>query len=213
MRPVKAILPAAAAALILSGCAGRGQLDETGGVTAVRSACPVVGVPAGTGDVTLFNGADRSVAAIDVAALMTEVRGSCNEAGDDIVTTVGFRVDARRTDAGAARDVQLPYYIAIVRGGSAVVAKRVGQVGVHFDAGQQRASTTGQATATVARSAATIPDEVRRRITQRRKAGDEEAAVDPLAQPEVRAAVLRASFEALVGFQLTDEQLRYNAQR
>jgi len=213
MRPVKAILPAAAAALILSGCAGRGQLDETGGVTAVRSACPVVGVPAGTGDVTLFNGSDRSVAAIDLAALMTEVRGSCNEAGDDIVTTVGFRVDARRTDAGAARDVQLPYYIAIVRGGSQVTAKRVGQVRIHFDAGQQRASATGQATATIARAAATIPADIRKRITQRRKAGDEEAAVDPLSQPEVRSAVLRASFEALVGFQLTDEQLRYNAQR
>jgi len=210
---VKALLPAAAAALILSGCAGRGELDATGGITAVRSACPVVGVAAGTGDVTLFSGADRSVAALDLAAVMTEVRGTCNETGDQIATAVTFRVDARRTDAGAARDVTLPYYIALVRGGSAVVAKRVGQATVHFDAGQLRASATGEASATVSRAAATIPDAIRQRITQRRKAGDEEAAVDPLTQPEVRQAVLRASFEALVGFQLTDEQLRYNAQR
>jgi hypothetical protein len=201
------------AAFLLTGCASKGELDPTGGITAVRSACPVVGVPAGTGDITLFNGADRSVTAIDVTAVMTEVRGTCNETGDDIVTTVNFRVDARRSDAGAARDVTLPYYIAVVRGGSAVTAKRIGAVQVHFDAGQLRGSTTGQASATVTRAAATIPEAIRQRITARRKAGEEEAAVDPLSQPEVRAAVLRASFEALVGFQLTDEQLRYNSQR
>jgi hypothetical protein len=199
--------------IILSGCARRGEIDPTGGITAVRSACPVVGVPAGTGDVTLFGGADRSSAAIDLVANMTEVRGTCAEAGDQIVSTVTFRVDARRTQGGAARDVQLPFFITVVRGGSSVVAKRVGQVAIHFDAGQLRGSVNGQASATVTRAAATIPDAIRERITRRRKAGEEEAAVDPLTEPEVRAAVQRATFEALVGFQLTDEQLRYNAQR
>jgi hypothetical protein len=65
----------------------------------------------------------------------------------------------------------------------------------------------------VARSAATLPDDVREKLTRKRKAGDQDAAVDPLSTPEVRQAVLRASFEALVGFQLTDEQLKYNATR
>ena len=60
---------------------------------------------------------------------------------------------------------------------------------------------------------ATVPQEIRDKLTRRRKAGDEDAALDPLAQPEVRSAVLSATFEALVGFQLTDEQLRYNATR
>ena len=54
---------------------------------------------------------------------------------------------------------------------------------------------------------------MREQLTRKRKAGDEDAATDPLARPEVRSAVLRATFEALVGFQLTDEQLKYNAQR
>jgi hypothetical protein len=54
---------------------------------------------------------------------------------------------------------------------------------------------------------------VREELTKKRKAGDEDAAVDPLTKPEVRSAVLRATFEALVGFQLTDDQLKYNAQR
>ena len=64
-----------------------------------------------------------------------------------------------------------------------------------------------------ARSAATLPQEVRERLTRRRKAGDEDAAVDPLADPKVRSSVAAASFEALVGFQLTQDQLRYNATR
>jgi len=40
-----------------------------------------------------------------------------------------------------------------------------------------------------------------------------DAALDPLADPDIRAAVQKASFELLVGFQLTDEQLKYNATR
>lgn len=199
--------------LTLAGCAGRGELDPSGGITAVRSACPVVGVPAGTGDVTLFAGNGQDAGAVDVVAALTEVRGTCTEAGEQITTAVTFRIDARRTDATAARDVTLPYFISVVRGGSNVVAKRVGRAAVHFDAGQLRASVPGQAQTSVARSAATLPAEIRDRITRRRKAGDEDAATDPLAQPEIRQAVARASFEALVGFQLTDAQLRYNAQR
>ena len=203
-----------ALALVLGGCARTGEIDATGGITAVRSACPVVGVAAGTGDITLFKtpGATDE-GSIDVVANLTNVRGNCADAGTDIVTTVSFNVEARRTDTAAARDLVLPYYIAIVRGGTNVVAKRVGRVNVHFDAGQARGQVAGEASTTIARAAATLPDEVREKLTRRRKAGDEDAAVDPLTQPDVRQAVASASFEALVGFQLTDAQLRYNATR
>ena len=78
---------------------------------------------------------------------------------------------------------------------------------------QARAQADGQGTATITRAAATLPPEVRERLTRKRKAGDEDAAVDPLSTPEVRQAVQRATFEALVGFQLTDAQLKYNATR
>jgi len=203
-----------ALALVLGGCARTGEIDASGGITAVRSACPVVGVAAGTGDITLFKtpGATDE-GSIDLVANMTNVRGSCADSGADIVTTVSFNVEARRTDTSAARDVVLPYYIAIVRGGTNVVAKRVSRVNVHFDAGQARGQVAGEASATIARSAATLSDEVREKLTRRRKAGDEDAAVDPLTQPDVRQAVASATFEALVGFQLTDAQLRYNATR
>jgi hypothetical protein len=54
---------------------------------------------------------------------------------------------------------------------------------------------------------------VRKQIIRKRKAGDEDAAIDPMSEPGVRAAVARASFELLIGFQLTPEQLQYNATR
>jgi hypothetical protein len=212
---VKATIPALAAlSLVLGGCAGKGEIDATGGITAVRSACPTVAVPANTGDLTLFDPATSTDAsAIDVTASMTNVRSTCNDAGDQIVTSVTFDVHGLRTRTDAARDVQLPYFITLVRGGSAVVAKRIATVNLHFDAGQARATASGTAETQVARSAATIPDEVRQQLTRKRKAGEEDAATDPLSRPEVRQAVLRATFEALVGFQVTDAQLKYNATR
>ena len=45
------------------------------------------------------------------------------------------------------------------------------------------------------------------------RAGDADAAIDPFAQPDVKAALARTSFELLVGFNLTQDQLRYNATR
>lgn len=200
--------------LVLAGCSTKGELDATGGVSAVRSACPSVAVPAATGDVTLFDPAGSTdAAAIDVVGTLTNLRSTCSDAGDQIVTAITFDVLARRTRTEGARDVSLPYFAVIVRGGSAVVAKRVGTVAIHFAAGQARAQASGTASTQVTRAAATLPDDIRKQLTRKRKAGDEDAATDPLTQPTVRQAVLRASFEALVGFQLTDVQLRYNATR
>ncbi|MDB5696535.1 MAG: hypothetical protein JWN21_2078 [Sphingomonas bacterium] len=204
---------AATLAILLVGCGGRGEITD-GGITTVRSPCPTVAVPAGTGDITLFDPpASRDATALDLTAVVGNLQSTCGDAGDQIVTTVTFDVEARRTRTEAARTVDLPYFITVVRGGSAVVAKRIGRVQLNFPAGQARAKVTAQASTTVARAAATLPEDVRRQLTRRRKAGEEDAAIDPLSQPEIRSAVLRASFEALVGFQLTDAQLRYNATR
>ena len=203
--------------LALAGCSRKGEIDVSGagaGITAIRTACPTVAVPAATGDITLFNPAtSRDASAIDVVAVLTNVRSTCDDSSEQIQTTINFDVQARRTDTAAARDVTLPYFVAVVRGGSAVTAKRIGNVALHFDAGQARAQTSGQANATVDRAAATLPQDVRDILTRKRKAGKEDAATDPLSDPQVRQAVLKASFEALVGFQLTEGQLKYNATR
>ncbi|RYD49862.1 MAG: hypothetical protein EOP60_12965, partial [Sphingomonadales bacterium] len=127
--------------------------------------------------------------------------------------TVNFDVLASRAQAGEARDVSLPYFITVVRGGTSVIAKSIDRVTLRFEAGQTRASAKGTAVSRVDRAAATLPQDVRERLTEKRKAGDQAAAMDPLADPAIRQAVLAATFEALVGFQLTEDQLKYNMTR
>ncbi|MBN8839307.1 MAG: hypothetical protein J0I25_03810, partial [Sphingomonadales bacterium] len=114
----------------MGGCAKTGDIDLTSGVgiTAVRSACPSVGVPAGTGDITLFDPANsQDERAIDVVANITNVRSTCDDSGAEVQTTITFDVRARRTRTEGARDVTLPYFITVVRGGNEVTAKRIGR--------------------------------------------------------------------------------------
>jgi len=212
---VKAFVPAALiGALVLTGCARDGDIDETGGIAVTRSACPAVAIPAQTGDVTFFSPANsRAASAIDVTATITNMRVSCNEAGNDVVANATFDVLARRATPGPAREVVLPYFATVMRGGNTVVAKRLSSVRIVFPEGQTRASAQGQGGAVINRAEATLPPEVLRVLTRKRRAGDADAALDPLARPEVKAAVARASFELLIGFQLTQDQLQYNATR
>lgn len=204
---------AASIALILAGCTTEGQIRDNG-IVVTRSACPAVAIPAATGDVTLFNPeTSRDAAAIDVVATMTNLRSTCDEAGSNIVTNVTFDVEAQRRNAAGPRDVTLEYFAVVVRGGTNVISKSVGRVGLHFDGGQLRATTRGVASGSISHAAATLPDDVRQQITRDRKPGDPAAAVDPLSDPKVRDAVRAASFELLVGFQLTPDQLKYNATR
>lgn len=184
------------------------------GVTATRSACPAVAIPAATGDVTLFNPeGSRDASAIDVVASITNLRSTCSESGDVIVTNVTFDVHAQRRDGRGTREVVLPYFAAAVQGGTQVQSKSVSRVGLRFADGELRASASASATGQVSRAAVTLPAEIHQQITRRRKPGDPSAAIDPMADPVVREAVRRASFEVLVGFQLTQDQLAYNATR
>ena len=199
--------------LALAACSSDGELTATG-VTVTRSACPAVAIPAATGDITLFSPENsRDANAIDVVAHITNVRSTCDESGENIVSTVNFEIRGQRRDAGEAREVVLPYFAAVVQGGTNVVSKSTSRVGLRFEAGQLRATTTGTASGQVLRSAASLPDDIRRQVTRERKPGDADAAIDPLSDPAVRDAVRRASFELLVGFQLTQDQLAYNATR
>lgn len=211
-----ALFASAAAMVVLAGCARDNDIDLTQGVgiTASRSLCPAIGVPTYTGDVTLFDPASsRDAAAIDVVASISNVRTTCSDAGDRVYVAATFDVLARRRDGAAGRDVTLPYFSSVVQGGTAVVAKDQNQVTIRFAAGETRASATGTAGAYVDRAALTLPDDIRAQITRRRRAGDADAAIDPFTLPEVRAAVTRATFELLLGFQLTQDQLRYNVTR
>ena len=211
MPKLKPILVVAGLAL-LAGCKSPNDLEAALKVT--RSTCPAVGIPAYTNDVTLFDPpAARTADAIDTVATIENLASTCNQ-GDQTNTLIAtFDVDARRIRSGEARDLTLPYYATVVRAGTVVTSKTLGQVTLHFDAGQARAMAHAQARIDVNRAAASLPDQIVDRINRKRKAGDIDAAVDPMSDPQVRTAVQKASFELLVGFQLTNDQLRYNASR
>jgi len=210
------LLPAIAMAAALAGCSREGELvfDQGVGIASVLSSCPAVGIPDYTGDITAFRTAgDRSAANLDMTASITNLRSTCDDTGVKVYSGVTFDVVARRMDTRGARQATVPYFSTVVRGGSAVVTKRIGSVTLNFADGQERAQASGKAGAFVDRAEASLPADIRERITRKRKAGDPDAALDPLADPQVRAAVQRASFELLIGFQLSEDQLAYNATR
>lgn len=205
-------IAASLALLALGACAKDSQFDETGGIKISRSSCPAVAVPTYTGSVTLFNPPQsRDASAIDVVATITDVRGTCTQGVDRLASGATFQVFARRASAAGARDVTLPYFATVMHGGTMVEAKRLSSITLHFADGQLRASATGYASADVSREAATLPQDVLTRLTRKRKPTDADASIDPMADPAVRAAVSKASFELLVGFQLSNDQLAYNA--
>ncbi len=202
--------------LALAGCARDGELDISSGVgvSVTRTGCPAVAVPDHTGDITVFDPVGSTDAnAIDVVANITNLRSTCNSEGARIYTEATFDVYALRSRPEGTRTVTVPYFSTVVQGGTAVVAKRVKNVTLTFADGQYRASASGKAGSYVDAAAARLPEDVIERITRRRKPGDPDAALDPLADPAVRAAVARSTFELLIGFQLTPEQLQYNATR
>lgn len=202
-----------ALAFLAAACSRQGQIGN-GGIYIIRSKCPQVGIPAATGDITLFDPAGRTdEGAMDVTATITNLQATCDETGANIVSTVTFDVLGSRRDAGQARTVVLPYFDVAMQGGEKVIAKRIGRVALNFEAGSTRAQGSGQATIQVSRAAVTLPDDIRRELTKERKPGDLDAAIDPLSKPAIRDAVAHATFEHLIGFQLTPEQLRYNATR
>jgi hypothetical protein len=207
----------AAVAVLLSlgllGCARQGDIYQSGILT-TYTACPAVAIPAPAGDITLFNPpTSRDASAIDVVATITNLRSTCDETGEYIVTHATFDVHAQRRDNRGPREVVLPYFATVVQSGDNVVSKKVSRIGLRFEDGQYSASSSGTATSQVLRSAATLPEDIRRQITRERRAGDPQAALDPMADPAVRAAVDRATFELMIGFALDEEQLRYNATR
>ena len=202
--------------LAVSGCAKDGAIDLSSGVgvSVTRSGCPAVAVPDYTGDLTIFNPVNSTdSSAIDVVANITNVRSICNSEGARIYTEATFDIRAVRSNPTGARTITVPYFSTVIQGGTAVVAKRVKNVTLQFGDGDYRASASAKAGSYVDASAARLPDDVIERLTRKRKAGDPDAALDPLADPAVKAAVARSSFEMLIGFQLTQAQLQYNATR
>ncbi len=194
----------AVAGLALAGC-------ERNPLIVKRSACPAVAVPTYAGDITFFKANTSADAAnIDIVAAMTNVRETCVETATTFASDVTYDIIARRSETAGARSVKVPVFASVVQGGNLLLSKEIANVTVNFADGQARAVAKGGARANVARSIASLSPELQARISRKRKPGDLDAAVDPLADPEVRAALRAASFEVLVGFQLSSVGLAYN---
>ena len=101
--------------LVATGCAHDNDITAVGGSIGrevKRTSCPAVGVPAYTGDVTLFDPpASRDARAIDVVATITDVQSQCDDSDASSPTLAShatFRVarpaerSARRARRGAA---------------------------------------------------------------------------------------------------------------
>lgn len=176
-----------------------------------RSPCPAVAIPAYAGSVTRFDPPQsRNADAIAFSAQLVDVTGTCTEGSDYLITDVSFLVTAQRRKPGPAQQVYVPLFVGLAQGGNVLVSKQMTGVTLEFADGALRAEARGGARAEVHRSAVTLPPEVQERITRERKPDEPDALVDPLSDPQVRAAVRAASFEVLVGFQLDDASLAYN---
>ncbi len=192
------------AALALSACNRNPLLVE-------RSSCPAVAIPVHSGSYTRFDPAQsRDADAIALTAQISDLQGHCIEGAETLTTDVGFTVTGQRRKAGPAEEIYLPIFVGLAQGGNVLVSKQVTGVVLKFAEGATRAESRGGARSEVHRSAVALPQDVRDRITRQRKPSDPDALTDPLADPQVRAAVRAASFEVLVGFQLDDASLAYN---
>jgi len=205
--PWRGAVLALALAGLAAGCARDPLLVE-------RSPCPAAAIPFHTGSYTRFDPPEsRDADAIDFVAQIVDLRSQCVPGDRTIVSDVVFTVAAARRRAGPAREEVVPLFITLVQGGNVLMAKQLTAVRLSFAEGALRAEAQGRARAEVARAAAAIPPEIERRITRARSPREEDALVDPLADPQVRAALRAASFEVLVGFQLDDASLAFNVAR
>lgn len=198
------VLGLAASALTLAACNRNPLLVK-------RSQCPAVAIPTFVGSVTQFDPPQsRNADAIALTAQISDVDALCQEGPEYLSTDVTFTVTAQRRQPGPAKEVYLPMFVAMAQGGNVLVSKQVTGVLLKFEEGQLRTETKGGARAEVHRSAVALPADVQARITRERRPEDMDALIDPLSDPQVRAAVRAASFEVLVGFQLDDASLAYN---
>ena len=112
---MKRSLTALAMVFLIAACSREGQITQ-GGIYITRSACPQVGIPAATGDITLFNPANRTdAAALDVTAAITNVRSTCDESGANIVSTVNFDVVATMNALESRlEDLNVPLDVAVI---------------------------------------------------------------------------------------------------
>ena len=131
-----------------------------------------------------------------------------------MVSTVTFTVTGLRRDAGPARQVVLPYFDVALRGGTNIAAKQIGDVASQLPGRQPACDDAG---------AGKHPRQSRVGDASGQRPGDPHSSAQggrarrgdrsAVRAGRARAPSPAATFEHLVGFQLTRDQLKYNATR
>ena len=100
-----------------------------------------------------------------------ELRAYCQEAGNDVVSTVTFTVTGLRRDAGPARRLVLPYFDVALRGGAtSPPSSRLCRA--ELPGREPARDDRARASVRVNRGAASLPANVRAILTRPRKAGE-----------------------------------------
>jgi hypothetical protein len=121
-------LLAAAAALMLVGCASDAQ----------KGLCPTAAVLAPVSALTVFRtGAQADPSAELYSVWMTDVKAGCDfdkdERTADSHLSIAFA--AKRAPSGEAASYNVPYFVAVTRGGDKIVSKKIFLAPVVFPAG------------------------------------------------------------------------------
>lgn len=101
--------------------------------------CPAIAVVGGTATYTQFAGDGRTAEDVVLNAAITDLKLNCDQ-DDEVVSTVSFEIFAERGPAmrhDAA--LSLPYFVAVVRDNSEIVAKRIYEARLDFSGGADRA--------------------------------------------------------------------------
>jgi hypothetical protein len=158
-----------------------------------RTSCPALAVPKHTGTLTRFQEARGfSSGDVQLVATIAQLDSRCQEDASGAKTAVSFNIVATRPSKGPAEDVQVPYFVTVVKGGETLQAKQVYGASLRFADGATSASLSQVVTAATPK----VP------LPPRPKRNNE---IDEFAPPPKPA-----EYEILVGFQLSDSEAVYN---
>ena len=169
----------------------------------------------GTGDITLFNPPEAGICERSTSPRPSPTSAEAAPmSGNDVVSTATFTVVALRREAGpgAPGRAALLRYRDAGRQPRRRQARRASGAELPRRQPPRLGRSSRQSFGSTAPSRPCRPTS-QNILTRPRKAGDADAAVDPLSDPAVRTAVADATFEHLVGFEMSQDQLKYNATR
>lgn len=166
-----------------------------------RSFCPAVALVKHANSGTWFTQPVASAQAIDLTAQIYDLESNCAEDGALLRTDVSAVISAQRREAGPARSIDVPYFVAISRDGDQLLSKQLKVAQLTFAEGQV-------ATSTAISVSTTLDSQIARDAAEPLK--PEEQSRGPIV---VETVTPPTAFEVLLGFQLSYAQAHYNLTR